>query len=417
MTAPRRLAVSSLHLRTTAALPLIPGIAALLVVNTVLRGHPWDHEWGWAIYQAGFVSVFLGPLCAGIGVWDGTQLARSHAVIDASGRPAAARTAAWLAITGIIAAIYLALLVVMGVMLKAGGILDGPGLIDLSPIPGVLALCGAWAALGVAVGYRWRTPLLAPVAAAAAFGLTLVLYLAQPFLIKVGGATSSTLFLEPRPAIQVGQLVLFGAITATALLGLPARAAVRPPQARRVAYAVAPAIAVGAIGYLVTVPGLEWRDRDRPLVCHGERPAICVASPYRDRADWPLPYLEPYVEALDDMGIEPPRTFTQAVDRPAGQGAIPDELLRGHPPAAGPYRSIGPGGAAVLGGYLGSSCDIFASPDLQAAYDLAERWLTSITTPDVLDDPTVAPVLRTGSHAARSAALQDAFTTLATCSS
>ena len=66
--------------RSSAVVLLAPGLAALLVLNTVVRGHPWDHEWGWAFYQAGFVTVFLGPLCAGIGTWDGANIEMAEAM-------------------------------------------------------------------------------------------------------------------------------------------------------------------------------------------------------------------------------------------------------------------------------------------------------------------------------------------------
>jgi hypothetical protein len=412
---PRRLPVAALHLRSSAALLLAPAIATLIVVNTVLRGHPWDHEWGWAIYQAGFVSVFLGPLCAGIGAWDGAQLARARPTIEATGRPAAARTAAWAAIVTIVAAIYLALLAVLGAVLAARGILDGPGLVDLSPIPGVIALCGAWAAIGIAVGYRWRTALHAPILAAVAFVTTLVAYLTQPLLIKVGGATSSTLFLEPQRSIQVGQLLLYAAIAATALTGRAPRSSARPPRSRRLAHDLAALIAIGAVGFLVTVPDLELRARERPLVCQGTSPKICVASPYRDRIQWPRPYLQPYLDALEGIHIVPPATFSQALDRPAGEGSLPDELLRGHPAAAGPFQSVGPGGSAVLAAYLSDSCDLATNAKAQAAYDLADRWLASITAPGILDDPMVPAVLRHGDDAERAIALQHAFATLASC--
>ena len=412
-----RLRLAFVLVRSSAVLPLTPGIIALLILYTVMRGHPWDHEWGWAIYQAGFVTVFLGPLCAGIGVWDGTQLAKSRPTIESSGRPGAARGATWAAIVGVVATTYLVLLAVLGVALVLGGILDRPTLVDLSPIPGVLALCGAWSAIGVAVGYRWPAPLLAPIATAGAFAATLMAYLAQPFLVQVGGATASILFLKPRPAVQLGQLTFFAAIAASALVGLRAQPGGREPLLRRMVHGIGPLVAVAATVVLVTLPGTEFLDQDRLLVCEGDRPTICVTPAYRDRIDWPRRYLAPPIESLDRMGIAAPTTFSQAIDRPAGQGSIPDELLRGHPPEAGPSGSTGPGGLAVLGAYLANSCDIFAQPELQAAYELADRWLASLTTPEVLDDPTAPAILRTADGDAKAGALQHAFATLAACSS
>ena len=247
------------------------------------------------------------------------------------------------------------------------------------------------------------------------FGLTLALYQAQPFLIRVGGATASILFLEPRRSIQLSQLALFAAITTTAVVGLPTRRTTGEPRSRRVMRGVPPVATIVALGYLVTAQGVELVDRDRPLVCRGEKPEICVASPYRDRADRARAYLGPYLEALTDIGIEPPTTFSQSPTRSIGEGSVPDEMLMGHQPIRAEAGSMGPGGVAVLGAYLPDFCDIYAHSSVNAAYNTATLWLTSLTSPHVLEDPSTPAVLRSGDHAAKGAYLGSALATLRDC--
>lgn len=391
----------------------MPAMVALVVLHVGLRERPWTHEWFWAIYQLGFVTVFLGPLCAGLGAWEGMRLGQIRSLHEAAGerwRPLAVR---WLAIVLWTGGAYALVLVVLVLGLLIGGILDLPSPGDLSPPVVVVALCAAWAALGLAAGYRWSIALVAPVVSVAAFAFTLVAYITQPHLVKVGGATASLLFLRPRPIIQGAQMVFFAGLVIAVLAGL--RTDVRAPV-RRPVVLVGPALAGAGLLVLVTVPGLEFSSRRVPMVCDGKVPQICVSRPYRDRIGWPRPYLEPYLEALSDLGIEPPRTFTQSDHRKLGEGSIPDELLRGHPAPTGPLQSLGPGGEALLGAWMPPFCDVWTSTEVAEAFDGTERWLRSVLSDRLeADDPTVPPVLLHGTRTERADWLRSQIAVLGTC--
>lgn len=403
-----------LHLRHSVALTAVPAMVALVVLHVALRERPWTHEWFWAIYQLGFVTVFLGPLCAGLGAWEGTRLGRIRSLPDSAGerwRPLAAR---WLAIVVWTGVTYLVSLAVVAAGLLVGGILDRPAPGDLSPPVVAVALCGAWAAIGLALGYRWSVTLIAPVVSVAAFGSTLVAYTTQPYLVKVGGATASLVFLQPRLLIQGAQLLFYAGIVAMSLAGL--RTDARAAVGRRYVL-VGPVLAAAGLATLVLAPGLEFSDREVPLVCDAREPEVCVARPYRDRIGWPRPHLEPYLVALDDLGVEPPRTFTQSVRRDLGDGSIPDALLLGHPDPIGPFASLGPGGQAFLDAWMRPSCDLWSDPEVARAFDGVEQWLRSIVS-DPLDpsDPAVPTVLLRGSTQEQADWLRDQIAILSTCS-
>ena len=250
----------------------------------------------------------------------GVRVGRLRPELESSGQRWRPLGWGWLAIAIWTGGTYLAALAVLVTGLLIGGILDLPTVGDLSPVVVVVALCAAWTALGLAIGYRWSSPLVAPVVAVAAFAFTLLAHTTQPYLVKVGGATASLLFLRPRPFIQVAQLVFFGGIVISALRGV--RTDVRA-CASRPSVIVGPVLAAAGFIVLTTVPGLEFLSRPQPMVCDGEEPEICVAQPYRDRISWPRPYLVPYLAALRDLDIGPPSRFTQSDRRAPGVDVPP----------------------------------------------------------------------------------------------
>jgi hypothetical protein len=400
------------HLHRSVGLVTVPAAVALLALHLALRGHAWSREWYWATYDLGFSTVYLGPLCAGLGTWQGAELSRARPMLDAAGARARPAASAWAALLAWIGGAYLVVAGAVLVALKVSGTLDLPTPSDLSPIVVALALLGAWSAVGLAVGLRTARPALAPAVAAAAFGLTLVAYLVAPLVVKVGGATSSLAFLRPRPAVSVAQCLLYLSVTLASLAGRPG--SVRSPQALA---GVVGLVGVAVAGsYLVLVPGLEFLDRHPAMTCTEAAPQVCVAAPYRDRVDRLGPYLTPYLRALREVGIDAPRRFTQSSWRRAGEGSVPDEVLRGHPPARGPMGSLGPGGAAVLDGLMAPDCDVTASRRRMVAFDALSAWLGSVEGgPIDPQDPMLPSAVRSPDPRVRSRWLRGAVADLRGC--
>src|SRR5450432_2178551 len=74
-----------------------PVMLAVVIAHLALRSRAWTHEWMWAYYQFGFVTVLLGPLLAGVAAWEGWRLSSSADLLTPSLRPRRAATQAWAA--------------------------------------------------------------------------------------------------------------------------------------------------------------------------------------------------------------------------------------------------------------------------------------------------------------------------------
>ncbi len=377
-----------LGLRTSIGRIAAPALLLVVAADVALRGHPWRWEWNWAIYQLGFVSVFLGPLAAGLGAWAGRDLARQAWLIDASRARRRALGLVWLALAGWAAATYVAAVLLLVSALSLTGTLDRPSWRTCTPVPVVIACLAAWAAVGVRLGFRWPQALTAPLTAVGAFGLTLLAYIATPKLVQVGGATADLIGLELRPSIQIGQLTWFGAVIGVALLGA-GRGRARVPAAAVVAWAAL----VGSAAFLLADDGTPFRSVPVSVVCAGTRPQVCVARPYRRRLRHIEPALRPYLHELHAMGVRAPARFTQAPDPPAGVGRLGFDLVTGRRWPAGTLGTT-PAGAAVVSALIPPTCDVTSSPATLAASDRVEAWALTVAHPALDPAAWLAPDAR-----------------------
>lgn len=338
-------------LRRSVGLPAIPAVALVIVANVALRGRPWVHEWFWAFFNYHFVTVFLGPLAAGLGAWEGARLTPAADLLASSGGQRRALRAAWAGVVVWIGLVYVAGLVGVTTLVKAAGTPGGPDLVALSTLAPALAFVAMWVAVGAAVGWRLGARLAAPLVAVGAFAAILVLYVVNYDLVRVGGATASLLGLAPRPELQAAQIVIYAGVALGALLLSPR---LRPVPAGdrldRLGLACM-ALAAGLALAVLAFPGEDFRTRPEVEVCTGT-PGICLARGYRSQADEIRNMLAPYLAAASRAGLPPPKRFVQDLDEARADlvGWIPPELARGHDPT--PYYT-------VLDAYATDTCEPF----------------------------------------------------------
>ena len=373
--------------RRSTAVVALPVMVALVLGNILARDRSWEHEWVWAFYQYGFVTVLFGPLIAGVAAWDGARLARARALLGTSDRTLGAVTLAWWGTATWALATYLGGLAVVVVLVKAAGTPGWPSPAALAaPVPGG-ALLVAEVAAGFATGWWLRHPMAAPAAAVGCFLTTLWLYSSGPGeLVIVGGATSSLVNLTPRRSLQVLQVLWFGAAAACFLVaaarlsgwGRRLRAWQLPVASCACLAVLLPLLQQGET-YLVPTSDAQ--------VCVGTAPTVCVAPGYAPLAGPTRDALLPYLRALTRIGAPVATTFRQNVE-PGQQsvGPIESRLILGDRRQAG---------FAVLAAYLSKKCPIDVSRRLQTDFTGLSYWLFATVDGEHPVDPTV-PALVTG---------------------
>ncbi|MGH8973958.1 MAG: hypothetical protein ACRD0C_12245 [Acidimicrobiia bacterium] len=326
-------------------------MALVIIANVALRGRPWVHEWFWAFFNYHFVTIFLGPLAAGLGAWEGARLTPAADLLVSSGGQRRALRAAWAGVVAWIGAVYLAGLVGIVALVKSAGTPGSPNPIALSTLAPALAFVAMWVAVGAAAGWKLGSRLAAPLVAVGAFAAILVLYVVNYDLVRVGGATASLLGLAPRPELQAAQIAIYAGVAAGALLLVPRlRPAPAGDRLDRLGVVAGAGAAVIA-GAVLVVPGPDFRLRPEPEVCTGT-PAICLAGGYRAKAREVREILAPYLSAATHAGVPLPERFVQDYDRSRADlvGWISPNLARGEDPT--PYY-------AVLDAYVSETCGTF----------------------------------------------------------
>lgn len=348
-----------------------PVMVAVVAAHLFLRSRTWTHEWMWAIYQFGFVTILLGPVLAGIAAWEGWRLSTSSDLLTTSLRPRRAAGMEWAATLAWGLLIYFTGLFVVTVLVRDGGTPGWPDPRELGAALPPIALLGAETGLGMLAGWWVRHALAAPAAALGCFLLSLWFYAAGPSqFITVGGATASLVGLAPRPGLEVAQVLCFVAMASTAVL-LVARA--RPFSAAPVVPAgripvIASGVVLVAAATLLHSYGQDVLEPvDARLICVGTTPAVCVAPGYLSDAARARTILLPFLGRLKAAGVPVPPVFRQ--------GATPGRLAAAPIDASFLLGDDTEVPFLILNAYVSKSCFDTAPSRLQDEWSDVITWL------------------------------------------
>lgn len=401
--------VVRLLLRRSVGRPAILAATAVIIANVMLRDREWVHLWDWAWFNYHFVTIFLGPLAAGLGAWEGARLARAHDFLDSAGAARRALVSAGGAVFAWLLLPYLAGLAWVSVMVMRTDAPGGPGIIEFSTLGPALAFLAAWVMVGAAAGYRLRSPLSAPLAAVVSFAVILTLYIVNYMLVRVGGATGSTLGLAPRPEIQLGQLMLYvnTAVWALTSATRPAKAPLRDPGRLLPLSAGTLVIAVGLAIFFDSGP--DFRDRPVALRCFGQEPQICLVPGYDGHPERVRAAFEPLLAGLREIGA--PLPTTMRMGDPSEEdlvGLISEEV------------ALGEKGSRVtsnlISAYKRFSCDYFDTEDQRQTWHDVYFWFETLEgTRSLKDSIFASEVLRTSSREEQAAYLRGAIDRLRRC--
>jgi hypothetical protein len=363
--------VTGLALRRSAGRAAVAVMLAIVAAHLVLRPQTWRHEWMWATYQYGFVTILLGPLVAGVAAWEGWRMASAADLLATSSRARSAALRTWAATLawGLLA--YAGGLLAVLALVRLAGTPGWPGARELGAAVPPVALLAAEAALGLLCGWWLRHVLAAPAAAVGCFLLSLWLYAAGPSqFVTVGGATASLVGLAPRPRLEAAQVLCYAAAALVAILlaGRPrVFAAVPTTTADWVPPAVA-AVALGSAAALLLGQGETTLEHvDAQLTCLGSAPAVCVAPGYVGDALPARAALLPYLARMRAAGVRAPSRFSQ--DATPGQrdaGPVDASFLLGdHSDAA----------FLVLNTFTSKACFDTGSTRIQDEWEAVLGWL------------------------------------------
>ena len=280
----------------------------------------WNEQWTGLAQWTRYLTVFLWPLVAGIGAWQGLRDHRSRVteLFATTPRPAWRRlltTAGAVAValtTG-----YLVLLVVGGVQVAAH---TSYFHLKWLPVAGVmvLALVGI-ALLGFGIGRLVPSLITPPVLAVAALAAQIaVIQQGWPLLLTPAfGAPDITAFTTVDISVSAAQALWFTGVGATGLcLALAVRARARVAALLPVALAAAVVVPV-----LSDVDSPVVADEDAlALVCDTDGPRVCVTAVHENH----LPTLTgPVREALALLGKlpSPPTSFLEVPPKDGGRPA------------------------------------------------------------------------------------------------
>ncbi len=156
-------------------------------------------------------------------------------------------------------------------MLIAVGVARSRGLEGAPPVAGWLPgalMIAAFSCVGALMGWRIRTVLAAPIAAAVAFGVLVMLSFSLDLpLLDLSGAAN-----------VIGAVLRGDFVTASALAALliaVVAVAATPSGALSWSYAIAGAAFAGLVGLLAVGPSERLRTDREPAVCVGAVPQVC----------------------------------------------------------------------------------------------------------------------------------------------
>jgi len=261
-------------MRRSAARWLSPFIAAAVVANVLLLDSNVLHEMVWSVYSAHFATVLLAPLVAAIGAIDGVRMSAGKEVVEARGSTTTFLVASWAATMAWTTLGYIVGLVGVVGAVRAFGTPSWPSIALLATALPALAFLGVAAAAGLAAGWHTARYLTAGLVAVTVFAVTIVGYIVEPTLVRVGGATASLVSLEPDPAVGLGQIIFYLILTSFMILGVTLRGT------PRIVAAVGLALALVAVGVPLASAPATLRLVSPAVVCEGSTPEICLTAEY-----------------------------------------------------------------------------------------------------------------------------------------
>ncbi|MCL8253294.1 hypothetical protein AERO_18085 [Aeromicrobium fastidiosum] len=296
--------------RRSAAFTAVPVLVVAELYAIFSRGTPWWGEWNWSVDWANGATILLGPLVAGCGAfdvstWRGSRVRGLLRSVPRGALSSVLLTAANAAVGCAVQLGGLAIVLVMNLLVGAGG------LPDLRTVPLALLVLLASASVGAGVGLALPALFAAPSSVVVVFAGT---YLASggtvPPYLRVGGSTGSLLGLTWNPVLALvvaAGLVLTVVAVAGALV--LSDSPVRPRVARLV-------LALGSAGFAATYVVLSVGPSDRlqrtsaviSYECRGERPRVCLAEQTSRR-------LEPLAQALHEAARPLRQVGVPLVDR------------------------------------------------------------------------------------------------------
>jgi hypothetical protein len=311
--------------RRTVALTLV-GLVAVGLVPVLSHGTDWLGSWKLALDRGTFSLTLIGPVSAGVACTAYARLATSgvEPLVQTARHPWWPWLRPALATWCLGATAMLATTLGVTLAAQAAGSLPYPR--TLWVLVPALCVLAAQVAVGALLGGLGRRGWLAPVAAAATFGLGVLGAVGVvPEIFRTGGLTGSyagETFDVTTHVLQSGAAL---GITA-ALLTLSNRAAVWRSWATR---AVIGVLVLGG-GACYVALGQGTHETTRPLaepelVCQGRAPRVCLSRETTRPLDDLVRRMERQAVALTDLGLELPPRFVQAqpgTDPGRGDGGL-----------------------------------------------------------------------------------------------
>lgn len=338
-----------LHLRRRAVVVGALLSVAVIAVHLAVRGYGWRYEWTWAMHQYAFTVIFLGPIAAAVGAFEGsrwTDVPESASFRSSrwrlGGRVAAA------AFTSVAVPYTAGLVLVLAVSWVAGNP-GGPSLVQLGPVLAGYAFIAGHAAIGSTVGLVTGSGLAAPLLGLGMFCFGVMAYGMPGYLTDVGQATGSLIGLQVRPGVAVTQILFWSAVTMISV------AAVRRPRQRAIPVVCA-GLGVAAVTLLAQV-SIDDKLEPSPVgaVCEpADAPGatICLGPGYEQFRHDVEVSIAPAVGWVRASGSTEPLVFSQ-------QGSVVFETGAGYIDGAMLDGSIASGSLAVANALIPASCDLW----------------------------------------------------------